>query len=141
VDSSYPGYQGNPYSRQWFRPATLPSEDPAPMHIELARFEEGRFVGRDEVAVVGRALDASGQPIANAIVGTSTLIPQDGGTLELHAVSDLQSTSADGSFRLLVSRGDRYRSSIARSMGGTMQTADFTLSLRDSECQHDIVFH
>jgi RNA polymerase sigma factor (sigma-70 family) len=141
VDSSYPGYQGNPYSRQWFMPATLPSEDPAPMHIELARFEEGRFVGRDEVAVVGRALDASGQPIANAIVGTSTLIPQDGGTLELHAVSDLQSTSADGSFRLLVSRGDRYRSSIARSMGGTMQTADFTLSLRDSECQHDIVFH
>jgi hypothetical protein len=106
-----------------------------------SRRPAGRKNGRGGNTRVGRALDASGQPIANAIVGTSTLIPQDGGTLELHAVSDLQSTSADGSFRLLVGRGDRYRSSIARSIGGAVQTADFTLSLRDRECQHDIVFH
>lgn len=139
ADSPFREYPGNPYSMQWFRPHALPATEPTPLRIVIARFENGRFAGRDEVAVVGRALDVNGQPLADAIVSLSTLVEQDGGILELFPVSGWKNAGPDGSFRLLVGRGDRYRSSIGRKAGEPLQTAELALPGQGDEVQRDFV--
>ena len=124
---------------QRFRPSAPPTADPVPMRIQLTRFEDGKFVGLAELAVTGRAIDGSAQPIAGAIVSLLTLVAQEGGTLELFPVSGWKNSGTDGSFRLVVAKGDRYRASFARKSGDPLQTEEIVLPSRGGQSQRDFV--
>lgn len=136
--SNYRTSRNNPYSMQRFRPDALPTAQPAPIQIRLTRFANSKFEGRDEITVTGRAVSGSKSPIEGVIVSFMTLLPQKGGTLELFPVSGWQQTTADGSYRITLARGDRYRTSIIRRIGKQPRTEVITLP-QGSEVTRDFV--
>jgi RNA polymerase sigma-70 factor (ECF subfamily) len=137
--SSYREVGDNPLSMAWFETDAPPASPPVPLQIAAPRFARGGFVGIDFVEITGRALDAATrQPVASATVSFETVFRQQGGELRLFPPSGWQYSTADGSFRILVARGERYRESVARNQDAAFQTADWTPASGDAHLVHDV---
>jgi hypothetical protein len=138
-NSTLPSSGGNPLAKAVFETSELPSIVPVQLQLRVPRFADGAFVDRDNVEIIGSARDANGAAVANALVSAMTLVDQPGGVLRLYAARSWQFSAADGGFRLIVARGDRYRSGVARVTGQPVVHAEWQPQQRGDRIEHDIV--
>jgi hypothetical protein len=137
--STLPEAGENPLGMARFDTSEPPSSVPVTLELRVPRFLAGAFVGRVQVELTGRLLDAGGAPVASAVVSVESLVDQRGGQLRLSPANGWKYSGADGRFSLNVARGDGYRSSVARETGQPMQREEWTALPRDGRVERDLV--
>lgn len=134
-----PRSQDRLFPRQQWLPLAPPATEPQQLRLQLYRADNDVLRGLEEFAVVGRLVNASGAPIPEAIASVSTVIEQEGGVLEIWPRPAWRHTNADGTFRMMIVRGTRYRAQFSAKLGAPPIKQQVVLPKDQDEVHHEFV--
>lgn len=126
------------FPRQFWLAQAPPALDPPRLGLTLHRADGDLLRGLSEQQLIGRVVDAAGNPVGECIAGVSTLIPQDGGVLEVAPRPAWVRTDTAGGFTLQVVRGGAHCAQFSRKIGEMPTRQDVALPPQD-EVHHEFV--